>query len=50
MTDLEQYVRLLEPLETLGSYRRVGTKIMFGQNLIPRNRGTIRVRDTVRVQ
>jgi uncharacterized protein YcbX len=38
-----------EPLETLRSYRRVGPKVMFGQNVIPRNRGTIRVGDTVRV-
>ena len=39
-----------EPLETLRSYRRVGAKTMFGQNLIPRKRGAIRVGDTVRVQ
>jgi uncharacterized protein YcbX len=39
-----------EPLETLRSYRRVGPKVMFGQNLIPRKHGTIRVGDTVRVQ
>ena len=38
-----------EPLETLRSYRRVGPKVMFGQNLIPRKHGTIRVGDTVRV-
>jgi uncharacterized protein YcbX len=39
-----------EPLETLRSYRRVGPKILFGRNVIPRNRGTLRVGDTVRVQ
>jgi uncharacterized protein YcbX len=39
-----------EPLETLRSYRRVGPKVMFGQNVIPRSRGTIHVGDTVRVQ
>jgi uncharacterized protein YcbX len=38
-----------EPLETLRTYRRVGPKIMFGQNVIPRNPGTIHVGDTVRV-
>jgi uncharacterized protein YcbX len=38
-----------EPLETLRSYRRVGPKVMFGQNLIPRKRGTVHVGDTVRV-
>lgn len=39
-----------EPLETLKSYRRVGPKVMFGQNMIPRRCGTIRVGDTVRAQ
>jgi uncharacterized protein YcbX len=39
-----------EPITTLRSYRRVGARIMFGQNLIPRRPGTIRVGDTVRVQ
>jgi hypothetical protein len=38
-----------EPLETLKSYRRVGARVMFGQNLIPRRLGTVRVGDTVRV-
>ncbi len=35
-----------EPLKTLGSYRRTGPgKILFGQNLIPRSTGVIRVGD-----
>lgn len=39
-----------EPLRTLGSYRRQPTGgIFFGQNLIPRNQGVIRVGDTVEV-
>ena len=38
-----------EPLETLRSYRRVGPKVMFGQNLIPRKHGAIRIGDAVRV-
>jgi uncharacterized protein YcbX len=38
-----------EPLETLRSYRRVGPQVMFGQNLIPRKLGTIRVGDAVHV-
>ena len=39
-----------EPLETLKTYRRVGPHVMFGQNLIPRRFGAIRVGDAVRVQ
>jgi hypothetical protein len=39
-----------EPLETLKTYRRVGPRVMFGQNLVPRRRGTIRVGDAVRLQ
>jgi hypothetical protein len=38
-----------EPLETLKSYRRVGPRVMFGQNLIPRRHGAIRVGDSVNV-
>jgi uncharacterized protein YcbX len=38
-----------EPLETLKSYRRVGPCVMFGQNLIPRRHGAIRVGDSVHV-
>ena len=32
-----------EPLTTLNSYRRRGGKVYFGQNLIPRRLGTIRI-------
>jgi uncharacterized protein len=40
----------LEPLRTLGSYRRgPGTGVFFGQNLIPRSVGTIRVGDVLAV-
>jgi uncharacterized protein YcbX len=40
----------LEPLRTLGSYRRrVEGGVFFGQNLIPDNRGTIQVGDPVEV-
>lgn len=39
-----------EPLRTLASYRRrEGGGVFFGQNLIPRSRGVIRLGDTVRV-
>jgi len=45
----EQHPRL-EPLRTLGSYRRApGGGVLFGQNLIPRMMGTVRVGDVVTV-
>lgn len=38
-----------EPLRTLISYRRGPKGVTFGQNLIPRSRGTIRVGDPVSI-
>ncbi|TDR46697.1 hypothetical protein DFR29_103233 [Tahibacter aquaticus] len=38
-----------EPLKTLTSYRRTPSGVTFGQNLIARNLGTVRVGDTVHV-
>ncbi|WP_426417869.1 MOSC domain-containing protein [Aestuariirhabdus sp. LZHN29] len=38
-----------EPLQTLSRYRRQAGGVMFGQNLIHRNEGTLRVGDRVRV-
>lgn len=38
-----------EPLRTLASYRTVGKKIMFGQNLLHQQLGIIRVGDEVKV-
>lgn len=38
-----------EPLRTLASYRTVGKKIMFGQNLLHQQNGTIRVGDALQV-
>jgi len=38
-----------EPLRTLISYRRSADGVSFGQNLIPRGRGTIRAGDAVEV-
>ncbi|CAM5646583.1 MOSC domain-containing protein OS=Streptomyces alboniger OX=132473 GN=CP975_03975 PE=4 SV=1 [Streptomyces alboniger] len=38
-----------EPLHTLGRHRRIDGKLVFGQNLVPRSRGTIRVGDPVTV-
>lgn len=48
-TDQSSAVRGKEPLHTLGRHRRFGTKLVFGQNLVPESRGTIRVGDPVRV-
>ena len=38
-----------EPLRTLMSYRRTSDGVTFGQNLIPRGTGTLRVGDVVEV-
>ncbi|WBO68022.1 MOSC domain-containing protein [Streptomyces camelliae] len=48
-TDQDTAVRGREPLLTLARHRRVGSKLVFGQNLVPLTRGTIRVGDPVRV-
>lgn len=39
----------LEPLRTLGSYRRGAGGVLFGRNLIPRGSGTVSVGDVVSV-
>lgn len=36
-----------EPLRTLASYRRVGSELMFGQNLLARTTGVLRLGDPV---
>ena len=38
-----------EPLRTLAQFRKVGTKVLFGQNLIHDTRGTLRTGDPVDV-
>lgn len=38
-----------EPLRTLARYRKVGSKVLFGQNAIHEGRGTIRLGDRVTV-
>ena len=38
-----------EPLQTLATYRKVGDKVLFGQNLIPRGMGMVRLGDPVAV-
>ncbi|MBD0417777.1 MOSC domain-containing protein [Streptomyces sp. TRM S81-3] len=48
-TDQETAGRGREPLHSLGRHRRIGGKLVFGQNLVPLGRGTIRVGDPVRV-
>ncbi|MDH6572302.1 uncharacterized protein YcbX [Streptomyces sp. SAI-117] len=48
-TDQDRAVRGKEPLHSLGRHRRFGSKLVFGQNLVPRSPGTIRVGDPVTV-
>jgi uncharacterized protein YcbX len=36
-----------EPLATLGSYRKTGNKVLFGQNVIPLSKGMIQIGDEV---
>ena len=36
-----------EPLRTLSKYRRDGSKVNFGQNVVPRSTGTVRVGERV---
>lgn len=48
-TDQATAQRGREPLHTLGRHRRLGGKLVFGQNLVPLTRGTVRVGDPVRV-
>ncbi|MEU3417313.1 MOSC N-terminal beta barrel domain-containing protein [Streptomyces murinus] len=48
-TDQGTAARGREPLYTLARHRRFGRSLVFGQNLVPLTRGTIRVGDPVRV-
>ncbi|MFI5795862.1 MOSC domain-containing protein [Streptomyces sp. NPDC051677] len=48
-TDQSTAGRGKEPLSTLGRHRRLDGKLVFGQNLVPLSRGTVRVGDPVRV-
>ena len=38
-----------EPLRTLTTFRRIDGKVMFGQNVVVRRAGTVRIGDTVEV-
>ncbi|MFF3615564.1 MOSC domain-containing protein [Streptomyces sp. NPDC002580] len=48
-TDQETAGRGKEPLRTLARHRRFAGKLVFGQNLVPESRGTLRVGDPVTV-
>ncbi|MGI5525787.1 MOSC domain-containing protein [Micromonospora sp. CA-259024] len=49
-TDQETGVRTKEPLRTLGRYRNVNRKLLFGLNLVPADSGPIAVGDAVIVE
>lgn len=49
-TDQNTLERGTEPLRTLSSYRRLGHKVLFGQNLLYKGTGEIHVGDIVEVQ
>ncbi|KMS70874.1 molybdenum cofactor biosysynthesis protein [Streptomyces viridochromogenes] len=48
-TDQATTERGREPLHTLGRHRRLDGKLVFGQNMVPLSRGTIRVGDPVTI-
>ncbi|MFJ6666697.1 MOSC domain-containing protein [Streptomyces sp. NPDC091383] len=48
-TDQDTAARGREPLHTLARHRRFDGGLIFGQNLVPLTRGTVRVGDPVRV-
>lgn len=48
-TDQRNGERGKEPLRTLGRHRKEGNQLIFGQNLVPEHRGTIRVGDPVKI-
>jgi uncharacterized protein YcbX len=48
-TDQSTGIRGQEPLRTLATYRKRGGDVMFGQNLVHRNSGQLRVGDPVRI-
>ena len=51
MTSIDQEDGVLgrEPLRTLAAYRKFGNKLLFGQNLVHNNTGSISVGDTVEI-
>lgn len=47
--DQENAATNVEPLKTLATYRTINNKVMFGQNIIHRGSGTIKVGDELAV-
>ena len=47
--DQESATKGKEPLRTLARFRRAGNKVLFGQNLIHNNSGTLRTGDPVEI-
>jgi len=47
-TDQNDGTRSAEPLRTLATYRTVNHKVLFGQNLVHRGTGVVRIGDEVR--
>jgi uncharacterized protein YcbX len=48
--DQDTGVAGVEPLRTLAGFRKVGSEVMFGQNLVHEGRGVVRVGDEVVVE
>ncbi|NBE50437.1 MOSC domain-containing protein [Streptomyces boluensis] len=48
-TDQRTAERGKEPLRTLARHRRFGDQLVFGQNLVPENTGTIRIGDPLEI-
>lgn len=48
-TDQSTGERGKEPLRTLARHRRSGDRLLFGQNLVPEGRGTLRLGDPVEI-
>ncbi|WP_338674994.1 MOSC N-terminal beta barrel domain-containing protein [Streptomyces sp. SCSIO 30461] len=48
-TDQSTALRGREPLRTLARHRRIGDRLVFGQNLVPETAGVVRVGDAVRI-
>lgn len=48
-TDQRTAERGKEPLRTLARHRRFGDQLVFGQNLVPENTGTVRIGDPVEI-
>lgn len=48
--DQEEGTAGKEPLKTLATYRKVGSKIKFGMNVLSKNEGTIRIGDRLEMR